>query len=464
MWNATSGGTQLQSVVIAKTNNIDNNRIGSVNGVSYSYDAGGNLTGDGANSYTYDAQGRVVSVSGSNPAGYVYDSSNRRVKKTVGGVTTVYVWEGSQVIAEYNEASGALLAEYIHAGGRMVARESGGATRYYHADRLSTRLITDGSGVVVGAQDHLPFGEDAGATGESSKHRFTGYERDGEANSDYAINRQYQNANGKFLQPDPVQGRMVEPQSLNRYSYTNNDPINLIDPLGLDELCSESDGKGGYVIVPCPKDSPPVDPNQPPVRLYGWASSNPDLPDWANTPLFIDGFGILLTGSSGGTIEPPPGQDRYEPDGSRDCLGFVKWLARLVRDYKNRMDGGGRLGINLGKWADDYKKEDSTTGFNPELYKHGGQGGEMYIHVMAYAGLTLVANFGGIAERAAANAAMRNNMVLDATQQAQGRKESISELKGNFAGMAVGEMLVKGINKQISGRDLKRALKKELCQ
>ena len=87
----------------------------------------------------------------------------------------------------------------------MVAREAGGARRYYHADRLSTRVITDGSGIVVGTQDHLAFGEDA-SSGETEKHRFTSYERDVEASSDYAVNRQYQNTIGNI--GGPVGGNM----------------------------------------------------------------------------------------------------------------------------------------------------------------------------------------------------------------------------------------------------------------
>ncbi len=35
--------------------------------------------------------------------------------------------------------------------------------------------------------------------------------------------------------PDPLAGRLPSPQSLNRYAYVLNDPVNLIDPLGLDD-------------------------------------------------------------------------------------------------------------------------------------------------------------------------------------------------------------------------------------
>jgi hypothetical protein len=42
-----------------------------------------------------------VSVSGLSSESYGYDAGNSRVKKMVGGVVTHYIWEGDQVIAEY---------------------------------------------------------------------------------------------------------------------------------------------------------------------------------------------------------------------------------------------------------------------------------------------------------------------------------------------------------------------------
>lgn len=234
MWDAVTGGNQLQNIAIAQTNSVANNRIATVNSVSYSYEASGNLTNDGAHSYGYDAAGRMVSVDGGVTASYTYDANNWRVKKVAAGVTTHCVWEGSQVMAEYNGSTGALISEYIYAGARMVAREQGSVIRYYHADRLSTRLITDSNGAVVGTMDHLPFGEDAQTgAGESEKHRFTNYERDSESNTDYAVNRQHSISVGRFLQPDAVSGSLTQPQSLNRYSYSINDSVNLTDPTGL---------------------------------------------------------------------------------------------------------------------------------------------------------------------------------------------------------------------------------------
>jgi RHS repeat-associated protein len=200
------------------------------------YAGAGNETVENSMTCTYDGEGRMTHIvaesGGLDVVGdYSYDAGNRRVKKTVnGGLPTHYVYEGGQVIAEYNGSNGALICEYICGGSRMVARDQGGVLRYYHQDRLSTRLITDTSGGVKGTMHHEPFGEDGGVAGETEKHRFTSYERD-EGNTDYAMNRQFETANGRFMRPDPIEGS--SPQSLNRYAYAANDPVNLIDPSGL---------------------------------------------------------------------------------------------------------------------------------------------------------------------------------------------------------------------------------------
>jgi RHS repeat-associated protein len=222
VWDAVSGGNPLQNTVIGQSRGMTTNRIASVNGTAFEYDASGNVTREGAKEYTYDAEGRLVtvSVSGIVSESYGYDAMNHRVKKVVGGVVTHYVWEGDQVIAEYE----------LGGGGSQAA-----GTRYYHQDRLSTRLITDKDGNVKGTTDHLPFGEEIGGSGEGEKHKFTTYERDG-TGLDYAVNRHYASQLGRFNQVDPLGMRAaspVDPQSLNLYSYVQNDPVNYTDLSGL---------------------------------------------------------------------------------------------------------------------------------------------------------------------------------------------------------------------------------------
>jgi RHS repeat-associated protein len=200
-------------------------------------------------------------VDGGSTATYAYDQLNQRYKKTVGATATHYIWQDSQVIAEHNGSSGAVLIDYVYSGSRMIAKVASGTTQYFLSDRLSARLVLDTSGNVLGRQAHLPFGEDFGERGGSQeKHHFTNYDRDSESGTDYAVNRQYAPTVGRFNRVDPFQQPVGEPQSHNRYAYVENDPTNSIDPLGLDACVSRKIGETEsglkvYVVI-CEWDVP----------------------------------------------------------------------------------------------------------------------------------------------------------------------------------------------------------------
>jgi RHS repeat-associated protein len=241
MWDATSGGNQIQSITLQGSGGIPTNQIASVtekSTVNFTYDAAGNVTNDGIHSYGYDSENRIVSVDGGSTASYAYDHQNRRYKKTIGSTVTHYVWQGWQVLAEYNGSTGAVLTDYVYTGSRMIAKVASGSTQYFLSDRLSTRLVLDSGGSVSGRMAHLAFGEDFGESGTQEKHHFTSYERDSESGTDYAVNRQYSQSIGRFNRPDPyvVSGTQNSPQNNNRYVYSKNEPIGSIDPSGLDSF------------------------------------------------------------------------------------------------------------------------------------------------------------------------------------------------------------------------------------
>ncbi len=69
--------------------------------------------------------------------------------------------------------------------------------------------------------------------GSASKWLFTSYERDSESGNDFAMARYHVNRLGRFSSLDPMSGSASAPQSLNRYAYVANDPVNFSDPSGL---------------------------------------------------------------------------------------------------------------------------------------------------------------------------------------------------------------------------------------
>ena len=258
MWDAISGGNEIQSITLQTvsfpgTGSAPTNRITSVTSgqtSNYSYDPNGNTTNDGIHSYTYDSENRVMTVD-NGAAVYAYDHQNRRYKKTVGTSVTHYLWEGNQVVGEYNGSTGAMLVQYSYAGRRMIAKTANGTTQYFLGDRLSPRLVLSDVGVVAGRQSHLPFGEDFGESGSQEKHHFTSYERDAESALDYSVNRSNSPNLGRFQQADPYKasGDWRNPKSLNRYSYTENDPLDFTDPQGLLLAAPTLDPSGCYLIT-----------------------------------------------------------------------------------------------------------------------------------------------------------------------------------------------------------------------
>ncbi|MEQ1886867.1 MAG: RHS repeat-associated core domain-containing protein [Bryobacteraceae bacterium] len=172
---------------------------------------------------------------------YTYDGEGRRVKKSVNGVDTVFVYD----------PFGNLAQEYAPA-----PTDTG--TKYITADHLgSTRLVTTSAGAADKCYDYLPFGEEIGAgtaarpTGgcfggsqypsaaDKISDKFTSKERDAETGLDFFGARYFSSAQGRFTTPDwsekpePIPYADVNnPQSLNLYNYMRNNPLSGIDPDG----------------------------------------------------------------------------------------------------------------------------------------------------------------------------------------------------------------------------------------
>jgi len=211
------------------------NRPFAVNG--FTYDAAGNLTNDGGQSFSYDATGQQATASYS---GYIlqqtYDGERLRVKKVENGATTYYLRStvlGGQIVAELNSA-GSWTRGFVYLGGQLLAVQQ---NSWVHQDPfVKSKRVTDSAGTVVSVIELDPWGGDTARSNNAAfqPRRFTTYDRDGNA-SDEAMHRRYNRWHSRFDQPDPYEGsyNLVDPQSFNRYSYVQNDPVNFVDPSGL---------------------------------------------------------------------------------------------------------------------------------------------------------------------------------------------------------------------------------------
>jgi len=205
---------------------------------SMSYDAAGNLTNDGYQSYIYDATGQQTYASGGTLA-QSYDGDRLRVKKVENGTTTYYVRSsvlGGQVISELT-GGGAFQRGYVYLGGQMLAIQQSGQVSWVHQDPITkSQRVTNSSGTITSTIDLDPWGGESSRSSNQAfqPHRYTSYERDGNG-GDEAMMRRYTGKWHRFVQPDPHDGSydLTNPQSFNRYAYVQNDPVNSVDPSGL---------------------------------------------------------------------------------------------------------------------------------------------------------------------------------------------------------------------------------------
>ncbi|MGD0733375.1 MAG: RHS repeat-associated core domain-containing protein [Terracidiphilus sp.] len=236
-WSQTpqNGGSSSSLSFNTATNQISTS--------GYSYDAAGNMTNDSFNAYTYDAEGNIIQVNSGSTATYVYNARNQRVRATVGSTITEFLFDASgRRVSEWNGSTHTELNGRYYWRGKPIAfyTTASSAVQFEHQDWLGTeRMRTTYNGGVEGTFTSLPFGDaqtTASGTDLDSYH-FAQLDHDYETETDHAKFRQYSNAQGHWMAPDPYSGsyRLRNPQSFNRYAYVKNNPLARIDPSGFED-------------------------------------------------------------------------------------------------------------------------------------------------------------------------------------------------------------------------------------
>ncbi len=235
-YDATSNRlTKVQGGTTTTTVPSTSNKISAVGSNSYTYNAAGDITAIGsANGYTWNAAGQMATttVSGTTVGTYTYDMYNRRTKK-VASSTSYYVYgPGGLLYGEYN-SSGALIREYVYLNGEPLAQVDTGSPEfatYLHTDHLGTpRFGTNSSGTSVWAWTNDAFGTSTPTGTGTVNLRMPGQYYDSESGLFYNINRTYNPAIGRYISSDPI----GIAGGLNTFSYGAQNPVNAVDPDGL---------------------------------------------------------------------------------------------------------------------------------------------------------------------------------------------------------------------------------------
>ncbi len=213
-------------------------------GKTYSYDPNGNMTSGGGRDFTWDIDNRVTSVTlGGSITSMEYDYTGARVKKDGAGGTTLYPFAGYEIDASGTSTKFIRLGSENFASTKKTA--SGAITQlFYHNDHLGgVNVITDSLGGRVQLNEYDPWGGVSRSEGSIDPDtRFTGQKLDAETGLYYYGGRYYDPEISRFISPDPFVPRPGNPQSLNRYSYTLNNPVRYIDPSGYFYVSKNSGG------------------------------------------------------------------------------------------------------------------------------------------------------------------------------------------------------------------------------
>ncbi len=210
----------------------------------FCYDQNGNMTRRNATSssctngdtLSYDVENWLTSITvGATTTNYFYNGDGARVKKTANGVTTYYVG----TLYEYTTWNGgSSVSKYYYFGGQRVAVKQDINISYIHGDHLGSTSKTTGAS--SSTQTYYPYGAIKTSSGTPpTDYDYTGQKRDASANLMYYGARYYDPALARFIQPDTIVPNPLDPQSLNRYAYVRNNPVNRIDPTGHEDCAPE---------------------------------------------------------------------------------------------------------------------------------------------------------------------------------------------------------------------------------
>lgn len=233
--NGINANATLQSLGVSATSStsvitIKANKTGQRN---LTFDANGNMTSDGTNTYQWDAENRLIQITypgSGNNSQMTFDGLGRSVKiiENSGGVPTStkqYVWS-SVSRNELRDGSGSVVSKFF-----LLGQKNGFTSYFYCKDRPGTVCeMTDSGGNIQAEYSFDPYGRSIKLQGsQSSDFRYAGYYAHAPSGLNLALYRSYSAGIGRWISRDPIE----EAAGTNLFAYVGNTPIGRSDPTGL---------------------------------------------------------------------------------------------------------------------------------------------------------------------------------------------------------------------------------------
>ncbi len=247
---------------------------GTTSNTGYTYDGEGNRTsvtsGDTTTFYDFDAQQRLSQVRRSTggaaatvqmKAGYSSDGL-RAWKEDAQGVRTYFLYDGDQLVGEFDQSGMMQASQTWGTEGLSYRRTASGASagnRFYSWDvRGNVAATTDSTGAVVNTPSSDGFSSSGGSEPCATFGGQVGGYRDGETGLILFGQRYYDPSLGSWLTRDPI----AENGGINLYSYVQGNPVNGLDPSGLQTTTAPA----GYDIL---NDAASVSAKGASLRFFG---------------------------------------------------------------------------------------------------------------------------------------------------------------------------------------------------